>query len=887
MLNAALTLFLFFSRLNFCFNKYLFSASCKSYKVKYFYFLLIMEKKLSKKTQAARRSATPRKRLSNSEDDNTCVVCAQQIVIYAVGHCNHYICFKCSTKIRLLCEESLCPVCRKDMKKVIFTKKKKSFEELNSMKLIKDTDYDVGFFFYDPLIMKEYRRILEHKCPICHDRPPDRTFEQTKAHLRKEHTLFYCEICLEHNRTFTSECKVYSRKDLGIHKRVGDPDDSSHRGHPLCVYCDVRYLDDDKLFHHLRTTHFFCHLCDQGETNQFYGTYLDLREHFRREHFLCEEGNCINEEFTSVFATKLDFKAHCASVHRENRSKQQLKKERQIDLGFQYSRREQAASRGRGRGRGSDRPRSSRNGPRNDKSEFSNAFERESDLAKLSVVSHVKSNDPAFGNEEPTINNDDDAIENKPKTLFYQDDFPGLSNVNKQNNSIETIQQDQLQLNDKENSLPLWSKDANVRTSHFKTEEDFPLLATNQRPGISNVSNLWSNKTTKSQKKIADTSSSNNSQVKSNSMKMHQPNAAKQPFAKNFKNDQDFPVLTGSHSSSNDISTSSVNVTNTASVSKQANSSKSFKKIIKNNDEFPKLSDSNALPSAQWLIGGREIGNNVKGPKSVKSKPKSAANKQSNVSNNSSAKNSTNSNKKSSKSAKKVQKSEDLVKTNSSNEFVVGRGSSKHLEIFESFSDKTSPNISLITAEQKSKMEAPSKSKSIKFESDLNDFPSLSKVSAPPGFAGFTPSPLSLGDSLLTSTQNVSSPLTNIKPPPGFETKPSTSSSQKETNDFPLSSIYSPEEIGGPFNSLNEINQVPSEELESMRINKNERRFKKKKKEFRSKDLDSDFPSLPAEKASLPIFNNTNHLFAPPTQKIQSRPSPAGTDLNLANIFDS
>lgn len=39
-----------------------------------------------------------------------------------------------------------------------------------------------------------------------------------------------------------------------------------------------------------------------------YSSYDYLREHFRSEHFLCEEGGCVEEKFTSVFRTQIDLK---------------------------------------------------------------------------------------------------------------------------------------------------------------------------------------------------------------------------------------------------------------------------------------------------------------------------------------------------------------------------------------------------------------------------------------------------------------------------------------------------------------------------------------------------------------------------------------------------
>lgn len=35
-------------------------------------------------------------------------------------------------------------------------------------------------------------------------------------------------------------------------------------------------------------------------------TYEWLRKHYHDKHYLCEEGNCVNEQFTSVFRSSID-----------------------------------------------------------------------------------------------------------------------------------------------------------------------------------------------------------------------------------------------------------------------------------------------------------------------------------------------------------------------------------------------------------------------------------------------------------------------------------------------------------------------------------------------------------------------------------------------------
>lgn len=87
-----------------------------------------------------------------------------------------------------------------------------------------------------------------------------------------------------------------------------------YSGHPLCQFCDVRYLDSDELFRHLRKDHLFCHFCDTDGKHFYYSSYTDLRTHFREEHYLCEEGECKNEVFTSAFRTDIDLKGWCETT---------------------------------------------------------------------------------------------------------------------------------------------------------------------------------------------------------------------------------------------------------------------------------------------------------------------------------------------------------------------------------------------------------------------------------------------------------------------------------------------------------------------------------------------------------------------------------------------
>jgi hypothetical protein len=118
-----------------------------------------------------------------------------------------------------------------------------------------------------------------------------------------------------------------------LHRRKGDADDKSYRGHPSCDFCHKRFFDKDELFKHLRKDHYFCHFCDNDGVNLYFSDYEELRAHFGRDHFLCKEGDCGEEKFTSVFRTEIDFKAHRLDCHRGELGKA-TRQDRSIGIDF-------------------------------------------------------------------------------------------------------------------------------------------------------------------------------------------------------------------------------------------------------------------------------------------------------------------------------------------------------------------------------------------------------------------------------------------------------------------------------------------------------------------------------------------------------------------------
>uniref|UniRef100_A0A1B0D2D6 RING-type E3 ubiquitin transferase n=1 Tax=Phlebotomus papatasi TaxID=29031 RepID=A0A1B0D2D6_PHLPP len=270
---------------------------------------------------------------SRENYENSCVVCFIEVTIFSVGSCDHAVCYVCSTRMRVLCEQNECPICRQELSQVIFSKEKLPFRQLETSTRSGLYDRTYRIVFGDLVIQNAFYKLLEQACPRCNCQLFV-SFELLRKHVQRDHGLFYCEICTNNLKIFTFERRCYTREELAMHKRKGDPDNTSHRGHPLCEFCDVRYLDRDELFRHLRRDHFYCHFCDADGSNQYYSDYASLREHFRSEHYMCEEGNCAEEHLTAVFRTDIDLRAHKASTHSRTMGKMATKQARTLEVEF-------------------------------------------------------------------------------------------------------------------------------------------------------------------------------------------------------------------------------------------------------------------------------------------------------------------------------------------------------------------------------------------------------------------------------------------------------------------------------------------------------------------------------------------------------------------------
>ncbi|MBZ3872951.1 Zinc finger protein 598 [Sciurus carolinensis] len=130
----------------------------------------------------------------------SCMLCCRNLEATALGHCDHPVCYRCSTKMRVLCEpqspSSSCSM-RRNMTSTL---------QMERFAL--------------------YRQLLQLECPQCPQLLPFSLFWDLEQHMQKQHEFFCCNLCLKHLRIFTYECKWYSRKDLSRHLTQVDPEDT-------------------------------------------------------------------------------------------------------------------------------------------------------------------------------------------------------------------------------------------------------------------------------------------------------------------------------------------------------------------------------------------------------------------------------------------------------------------------------------------------------------------------------------------------------------------------------------------------------------------------------------------------------------------------------------
>lgn len=263
------------------------------------------------------------KTAEDAEDDDAevCFICANPVAHHSIAPCNHTTCHICGLRMRALYKTKDCAHCRTPAPYVIFTDDpEKRFEEY-AEKDITTSDSNIGIKYTKEDIVGDTVLLLRYNCPDASCDFAGLGWPDLHRHVKSAHKKKMCDLCTRNKRVFTHEHELFADKELEKHMRHGDDkpgaaDQTGFKGHPLCGFCGERFYDDDKLYEHCRMKHERCFICDRRDSRHphYYLDYNALEEHFKKDHYLCGDRECMEKKFV-VFESELDLQAHQLSEH--------------------------------------------------------------------------------------------------------------------------------------------------------------------------------------------------------------------------------------------------------------------------------------------------------------------------------------------------------------------------------------------------------------------------------------------------------------------------------------------------------------------------------------------------------------------------------------------
>ncbi|KAG8630724.1 hypothetical protein KVT40_002343 [Elsinoe batatas] len=292
-----------------------------------------------------------------------CFICASPVVHNSVAPCNHRTCHICALRLRALYKTKACAHCRTEAQVVIFTDDpEKRYEDFHDGDFT-TKDSNLGISYEKQEIFEDTVLLLRYNCPDGSCDVACLGWPDLHRHVKSVHHKVMCDLCTRNKKNFTHEHELFTPQDLRKHERFGDDnpgaeDQTGFKGHPECGFCKQRFYGDDELYAHCRDKHERCHVCDRrdgGRNPQYYVDYNALEIHFRKDHFLCPDQECLEKKFV-VFESEMDLKAHQLEAHPNGLTKG--RDARRVDMSsFDYRQphqQDRPRREGRGRGRGRD-----------------------------------------------------------------------------------------------------------------------------------------------------------------------------------------------------------------------------------------------------------------------------------------------------------------------------------------------------------------------------------------------------------------------------------------------------------------------------------------------------------------------------------------------------
>ncbi|TKY88133.1 hypothetical protein EX895_002843 [Sporisorium graminicola] len=278
-----------------------------------------------------------------------CFICADPIKLTSVAPCDHRTCHICALRLRVLYKKDECTFCKTTIDRLIFTSSStKNFADFKPSD-VPYTDKKLPISFETKEALEETALLLRYNCPDPNCEVACTGWKDYKAHVRREHNRLVCQLCITNKKIFAHEHTMHTEQSLVAHEKAE---------HRLCEYDRRLFYSDDELFAHMRDQHEQCFICkasgSEEERWKYYRDYNMLEKHFRKQHWLCENTECLQNKFV-VFANEVDFKAHQVQEHANELSARERREAQRIEANFSYDdgaegSSRQATSRGGGGG---------------------------------------------------------------------------------------------------------------------------------------------------------------------------------------------------------------------------------------------------------------------------------------------------------------------------------------------------------------------------------------------------------------------------------------------------------------------------------------------------------------------------------------------------------
>uniref|UniRef100_A0A7E4VAC0 RING-type E3 ubiquitin transferase n=1 Tax=Panagrellus redivivus TaxID=6233 RepID=A0A7E4VAC0_PANRE len=262
-----------------------------------------------------------------------CHICCQPSDVFGVGQCLHPVCIECCIRMRILSDNKSCPQCRSPIETLYIVSAPTDWDTFNipSNPLTNPDTNKYCLMFENAYTMRVYDSYLAHSCQICAKKGDSiefPTFGALRHHTAQVHDRQFCTICCDHLNVLSKDRVTYSKDEYERHLRGADREASGHKGHPKCLFCELRFYDEEHQYRHMRQQYYFCQICEiDGGGNFFYPKIEQLRGHYRNKHHPCLEGEC--RDLGIVFRSDVELGVHRAAEHGSSK--------RNVNINFQFS----------------------------------------------------------------------------------------------------------------------------------------------------------------------------------------------------------------------------------------------------------------------------------------------------------------------------------------------------------------------------------------------------------------------------------------------------------------------------------------------------------------------------------------------------------------------